>query len=59
MKPSSNFVLVVSVLGAVGGWAVTLNVWAAATTPAAVGGLMLVLASTLSAAYGVNKGGNQ
>ena len=59
MKPSSNLILLVSLLGAVGGWAVTLNTWGAATTPTAVGGLLLVLGSTLGAAFGVKTGGGE
>lgn len=59
MNSKSTAILIVSLLGALGGWAVTLNTWGAAATPVAVGGLLLVLSSNLAAAFGVKTGGNQ
>jgi hypothetical protein len=58
MKASSKAILFTALLGAFGGWFVSLgSTWAAATTPAAVGGLCLVLGSTLGAAFGVKSDG--
>jgi hypothetical protein len=41
-----------SCLFSVGGWIVALPNWAAATTPAAFGGLLMILASVTATALG-------
>jgi hypothetical protein len=59
MKPSSQFVLLVTLLGGVGGWLIAAPTWVSLTTPTAIGGLLVILASTLGAAFGVRTGGAQ
>lgn len=48
--------LVFSMLG-IGGWAQTLVHWSDAITPGAVSGLLIILASLIGMAFGVNTNG--
>jgi hypothetical protein len=55
MKGSSIVVFAVTILGTMGGWLATAQSWQTISTPQAVGGLMLLLASTIGAAFGVQR----
>ena len=48
MKPSSLF-LAASLLCGIGGWIITLANWNAATTPVAIGGLLMIVGSIVCA----------
>lgn len=50
---SNKFVLILTVLGALGGIIVAAPSWESLLTPNAVGGFLLAIASTVGAAYGV------
>ncbi len=49
MRPSSKFVLAVTVLGAVGSWLLAAHAWSDLLTPNSVGGLFGSVASVVMA----------
>jgi hypothetical protein len=53
MKPLAKLILVVSFCTTIGGWMATAQGWAALATPQAISGLLLLIASHLGAAFGV------
>jgi len=53
MKSGSIVVLVFAVLGAVGGWMAAAAQWSDLSSPAAIGGLLLILVSVGTAAWKV------
>ena len=57
MDNKSIFILAVSVLGAIGAWMLTLQGWAGASEPVAIGGLLVGIASVLGGAFGVSRNG--
>lgn len=54
MKVSSKIILVITVLGALGGWFIGFKAYADMMSPQAIGGLFMIMSSTIGAALGVD-----
>lgn len=48
----SILLLAASIIAGVGGWLITLSTWGAALTPAAIGGLLIILGGVVCAWLG-------